>query len=96
MTAKVAGSNPVNPPKSIADCEMRIADLIKQFSIRNSQSKWGRSTKAVRLIVDQEGASSSLVYPANVKAKSKSKKIKFESGFLTFTFLLLPYSRSVA
>jgi hypothetical protein len=76
VTAAIASSSLVNPPKLfwILDFGFWIVSLIQ-----NSQSKWWRSTKEVRLIVDQVGASSSLVATAKFYFYKKEKKIMLEN-----------------
>ena len=48
VTAANAGSTPVNPPNSILDLGLRIADFLinPQSKIHNPQSKWGCSIAA--------------------------------------------------
>ena len=75
MKAKYASASLVNPPNSISDFGLKIRIPIPKSAF----DRW-RSTKAVRLFVEQEGASSSLV--ATAKIYYKGEKIMFENHFM--------------
>ena len=46
-----------------------VTAIVASSNLVNPPNFWGRSTKAVRLIVDQEGAGSIPVYPALISGR---------------------------